>query len=181
MKRRIPIWNLGLTKETHIGIRRQSEKLTGRTKESYEGVKRTAEKLKGIKRPDQSERMKKNNPMHNLEVSENQSYYMLTGGAVHARSFNTRISKAQRKLFDLVRSWFPQARIEFPVKEANRNIDIAIPEFMIAIEYNEPYWHQDKEKDIKRQKQLEDIGWKFLNYYPLPTEEEFIQNVRKLL
>jgi len=33
---------------------------------------------------------------------------------------------------------------------------------------DEPYWHQDKEKDLIRQKQLEEEGWNFIRFNKIP-------------
>lgn len=49
-KRRVCVsghWSLGLTKETHKGIKLHADNLTGRTKENNEGVRRRTEKLRG--------------------------------------------------------------------------------------------------------------------------------------
>jgi len=54
---------------------------------------------------------------------------------------------------------------------------IAIPELKIAIEYDEPHWHQDKEKDRKRQTEIEKVGWKFLRYSKLPDDNILSKNI----
>jgi len=43
-------------------------------------------------------------------------------------------------------------------------VDFAIPKLKIAIEVDGDYWHQNKEKDQKRQKEIEDQGWLVLRY-----------------
>jgi very-short-patch-repair endonuclease len=50
------------------------------------------------------------------------------------------------------------------LKEYGKNPDIIIPEYKIIIEYDGEYWHQDKEKDLERQKKIENLGYIFIRY-----------------
>jgi len=105
---------------------------------------------------------------------------MLNGGAAHANSFIKNPSKPQVKLYKLIKSLYPQAILNHP--SLSFSIDIAIPNLMIAIEYDGSYWH-DVEKDKIRQNKLENIGWKFLryqDYIPLIDElEKDLKGVKK--
>ena len=93
-------------------------------------------------------------------------------------SFIKSPSKPQIKLFKLIKSIYPQAILNYP--SLNFSIDIAIPKQMIAIEYDEPYWH-DKEKDKIRQRELENIGWKFLRYVRyIPVIDELKKDLKKM-
>jgi len=48
----------------------------------------------------------------------------------------------------------------------------------IAIEYDGSYWHKNKEKDEKRQREIELEGWKFIRYIDcIPTEENLVKDV----
>jgi len=101
---------------------------------------------------------------------------MLNGGAAYSLSFITNPSKPQVELFNLVKELYPSSILNFPIKICNRNIDIAIHEFKIAIEYDGSYWHQDKDADEKRQKDIETLGWRFLRYFDrIPSLDE-LQN-----
>ena len=71
-------------------------------------------------------------------------------------------SKPQTELFNLVKEDHPEAILEYPCLKYS--IDIVIPNLKIAIEYDGSYWHQDKEYDDKRQKEIEEQGWTFLRY-----------------
>ncbi len=103
------------------------------------------------------------------------------GGAAYVFSFIKNPSKPQIKLFNIVKELYPSAVLNFPVKFFNRNIDIAIPEFRIAIEYDGSYWHQNKEDDEKRQKDIESLGWKFIRYMDyIPTKNELQNDINKL-
>jgi hypothetical protein len=141
---------------------------------------------RGKENPAHSEYMKKNNPMAGVkrpkEICDAIRERMLNGGAVHALSFQQIPSKPQIELYDLVKLIYKNAKIEYRV--LNRFIDIAIPDKMIAIEYDGSYWHQDKEADILRQKELENIGWNFLRYMdyipPLYELKKDLRNLNKI-
>jgi hypothetical protein len=141
--------------------------------------------MKGKKRPDLSEKNKINNPAKHPEVKAKlrmkrlgkkdpkHSKFMkkrcLDGFATYMSSCNKNPSKPQVKLFEQVKLLYPSAILNYPYK--NYSIDIAIPELKIAIEYDEPYWHKDKEEaDKKRQIEIEKGGWKFIRYSKLPKE-----------
>jgi len=105
---------------------------------------------------------------------------MLNGGAAHSRSFIKKISKPHQELFNLVKEDHPEAKIEYPC--FNYSIDIAIPNLKIAIEYDGSYWHQDQEKDDKRQREIENKGWTFLRYRDyIPSKEELKKDILKIL
>ena len=155
------------------------------------------------KRKESSQRMKENNPMYNPKTREKVSKHMKkhsfwidrklskkergqiskrmkNGGAAHALSFIKKISKPQMELFILIKQIFSSAILEY--QSLNRLIDIAIPEKMIAIEYDGSYWHQDKEADDKRQRELEGIGWKFLRYCDyIPTTNELKKDLKNVI
>jgi very-short-patch-repair endonuclease len=43
-------------------------------------------------------------------------------------------------------------------------------------------WHQDKEKDLKRQQGLEEDGWKFIRYKDeVPIPEQLKEDIEKIL
>lgn len=105
---------------------------------------------------------------------------MLSGGALHALSFKQRISKPQKQLFKKVQKIYPQAELEY--RSQNKFIDIAVPDLMIAIEYDGSYWHNiRKEYDKKRQKMLEKVGWRFLRYIDcVPKMDELKKDLQKI-
>jgi len=104
---------------------------------------------------------------------------MKNGGAAHARSFIQNPSKSQVELFNLVKEDHPESILEYPC--LNYSIDIVIPNLKIAIEYDGSYWHQDQEKDDKRQREIEDQGWTFLRYRDyVPSKEELRKDIFNL-
>jgi len=120
----------------------------------------------------------------NKKVAEKTSQRMKNGGAAYALSFIKNPSGPQVELFNLVKEDHPESIMNYQV--LNYSIDVVIPNLKIAIEYDGSYWHQDQEKDTKRQKEIEDQGWIFLRYRDyVPSKEELkrdiffkIQNLR---
>jgi len=181
-------WISGLTKETNKSVKQISEKLKGKskkivawnkgkrglqvawnkglTKETNESLRKVSEKLKGKKKLDQSK-------------------YMKNGGSIHANKFVKSPSKPQVKIYKMVKEEFNSAEIEFPFitkDEKLYRLDIIIPEYKIVIEYDGSYWHQDKEKDLERQRECEDCGWKFIRYEDIvPTKEQVIEDINNLV
>jgi len=110
------------------------------------------------------------------EFRNNQRDYMLNGGFLAARAGVTKISKPQLKLFKIISNYFNDTKLEYPC--LNFSIDIAIPSEMIAIEYDDSYWHQDKQYDKKRQLLIENEGWKVIRFIDnIPNINEIIQKV----
>jgi len=112
--------------------------------------------------------------MNRPEIKFKQIQYMLKGGALKANAGIKNPSKPQVKLFKLALQISPYSILNYPVYSTNYSIDVALLPFSIAIEYDESYWHQDKEKDLRRQKILEEQGWRFLRY------RDYVPNLKQL-
>jgi very-short-patch-repair endonuclease/DNA-binding NarL/FixJ family response regulator len=89
----------------------------------------------------------------------------------------TKTSKCEKMLYGVVRSHYPEAVPNLPIKRRDGfywYIDIAIPSLMLAIEYDGSYWHQDEQKDRKRDESLLQLGWTTLRfkYSYTPTTEK---------
>ena len=109
---------------------------------------------------------------------------MLDGHAVYMNSFIRNPSKPQVELYNRIKELYPSAVLNFPIYEVNRSIDIAIPEYKIAIESDGSYWHQNKWEDQKRQEELEKLGWNFLRYKvdylkDVPTKEQIENDINR--
>lgn len=86
----------------------------------------------------------------------------------------------QLKLYNLIKEFYPEAVLNYPISWYN--VDIAIIYQKIAIEYDGSYWHQNKKSDIERQQSLEELGWKFLRYVDkVPSEQELLHDIRNLI
>jgi hypothetical protein len=77
-------------------------------------------------------------------------------------------SKPQLKLFEIIKNNFPDKEVvmeyKIKTKEGYSFIDVAIPNLKIGFEYDEPYWHQDKIKDIRRHDLLRSQGWRVIHF-----------------
>jgi len=77
------------------------------------------------------------------------------------------VSRGQKKLFDCIKSLYPDSELNKKVytKKSFRFIDIAIPSFMLGIEYDGDYWHRNSgEKDRLRDLELAEVGWKIIRF-----------------
>ena len=104
-------------------------------------------------------------PNQRIEYRNRLSGEMKAGRASYLNLCIKNPSKPQVELFNLTKSIYEDAVLNYPC--LNYSIDIAIPSLMIAIEYDSSYWHNysdNKEKDKKRQSEIESTGWKFLRY-----------------
>lgn len=123
-------------------------------------------------RKSSSERMKKNNPMHDPVIVEKakrsmKEFYINNPErrlnalmANHRKSANmTWIEKRMSELLDKMGI---QYVYQYPI--LNYNVDFAIPGLKIAIECDGEYWHQDKAKDDIRDRRIEKEGWSVLHY-----------------
>jgi len=98
-------------------------------------------------------------------------------GAAYMNSFVKNPSKPQIELYNMVLYMCPYAVLNYP--SLKYSIDIAIPFLNVAIEYDEPYWHQDKDRDTQRQQELEREGWMFCRI--TPTTKNIKQKIRKVV
>jgi len=151
--------------------------------------KKLSKKLKDYNnKPEVKERMIKDNPAKRLEVRKKLSRRMLNGGSSYANSFNKNPSKQELQLREVVDRVCRDLPMEHKsqYKVLNYSIDIALPEYKIAIEYD-GYYHFDCQEDInyhkKRQQEIEDLGWKFIRYnifQKFPTKEQVKEDVEKV-
>lgn len=117
---------------------------------------------------------------------EKRKQYMLNGGAAHCNSFIQNPSKPQVELFNRVKELYPSAILNYPCYPLNFSLDVAIPELMICFESDGTYWHKDQDKDLKRQKQIEELGWKVIRYYPVdiidqvPSIEQIKKDIKRI-
>lgn len=130
------------------------------------------------------ERYGVSHPSQTRKFKDDASSRMLNGHSAYIRSFISCPSKPQIELFNLVSSLYSDTVLEFPIKVAENkhySIDIAIPSLKVAIEYDGSYWHQNLERDQIRQKEIENLGWKFLRYCDfIPELKELSQRLKEL-
>jgi len=124
------------------------------------------------------------NPEKIKRFKERQRKWMLENGR-YVKSFISNPSRDEIKLRDMVKEHFPDCEFQYPV--LNYDLDVAIPEYKIAIEFD-GYYHFDTEEHKEyykmRQKRIEDEGWVFYRvtmFDKFPTSEEAKLKIESLI
>jgi very-short-patch-repair endonuclease len=109
----------------------------------------------------------------------------LDGHAIIMIKSIKRISKQEEKLGQIIKFLYQDC--VFQDKIFNYAIDITIPKYKIAIEYD-GWYHFDTEEHKEyhkyRQKRIESEGWKFLRYnifQKFPTKEQIKEDIYKII
>lgn len=156
--------------------RKMSELSKGRASplkgKTYEEILGTKEKA-AIRADITSKWMKVRNIIHSLGAIEKMSkgkkefykkYPEKHPNIIMARS--EFISKPQQKLFSVAKLKYParQVILNHPVSYETGTffLDVAIPSLKLDFEYDGSYWHQDKEKDGRRDQILKALGWEVI-------------------
>lgn len=160
-------------RKNNIGKKKHSKEF----KEKRKNIMLSGQSKKMNKIPRNKEKMKK--------VNEARRIYMINGGRKHACSFIKKISDGESKLREIIKKIYPQCIFQFTV--LNYDVDIALLEYKIAIEYD-GYYHFDTSEHIEYHKQrqikIENEGWKFYRvsmYDKFPKLEEVKENIEKLI
>lgn len=145
-------------------------------------IPRDPEKIKKAAKI-QSEKIKgEGNPNRLLEVREKKRQHMLNGGAVKANSGIKNPSKPQMELYNRIKEIYSTAILNYPCYPLNYSLDIFIPELKIFFESDGSYWHQNKQKDLERQKKIENLGMKCIRYIinnvkDVPSKEKIKEDI----
>jgi len=161
LKGNIP-WNKGLNKYDHPSIMRQAQFMTGKNNPAKRPEARK-------KRSEWCKKYYKENPdKHPNRIIAKR---MKELGHHYA-------SKNQLEMYYTIKKYYPSAELEHPVDTgiSIRFIDVAIPEKKVGFEYDGEYWHQDKNKDELRDKELANCGWTIIRI----TKKSFGVLIKKL-
>ncbi len=151
--------------------------------QNIEKIKQTCLKKYGVENISQLKVIKekkkqtclKNNGYEYWVGTNEHKEWMRNGGAAYCNMFIKNPSKPQIKFYKKVLKLCPYAILNYPC--LNYSIDIAIPFLEVAIEYDEPYWHNEI-YDKKRDKKLKENGWNVFRFSKtIPTAEE----IKKIL
>ena len=167
--------------------KRMADTKTGRTKETHEYIKRQAEKQSKIMKS----RTKKNNEGRRRQA-EKQAEFMRNGRAAWVASFNENPSKEELRFRQIAFQSLPRPIHNYPIYRVGKgkrsyNVDIADSSLGIVLEFDGWYHfssEERKEYDKKRQKEIEEEGWKFLRYnifQPFPTLEQLKEDILKII
>jgi len=113
------------------------------------------------------------------EERENRRKRMLNGGAIRAIKGIQNPSKEEVKLRNIVKDIYPKCKYQYKV--LNYALDIAIPKYKVAIEYD-GWYHFDTEEHIlyhrNREDKIKKRGWKIIKFNifrSFPSKDEVMQ------
>lgn len=104
-----------------------------------------------------------------------------------ANSGKVLTSKPQRELFELLQEQYPEALeciLNKPCSTLNLDIALNINGILIDIEVDGEYWHQDLQKDRKRDEVVKKYGYKILRIryqHKLPDIQVICNGIKKLI
>lgn len=117
------------------------------------------------------------NPQQNSEIKAKTMKTLLQRGSVPT-------SKQQIELYEMVNDRYKNTQLNFPFESCLLDVFIEAGGIKIDIEYDGSYWHQDQQRDIKRDKFLQSHGFKILRVrsgHLLPTEQELFDAIDYLV
>ena len=182
-------WNKGLTKETDERVRKYVElgsvskkgqvpwnkgKTGVYSEETIKSIKETV--LRIWKNP---------NSKYNSEERTNKiRQWMLKNGS-RIRKLIRNPSEPELKLRLIVKELHPTSEHTYTI--LNYDVDVALPEVKVVIEYD-GWYHFDteehKEYHKNRQERIEQEGWKFIRYTmfdKFPAKEQIEEDIQKIL
>lgn len=75
---------------------------------------------------------------------------------------NIKTSKQQLAVFETLKELGYDTKINYPVSTLNLDMAVFVGSHKIDVEYDGWYWHQDSEKDRRRDEYLKSQGWSIL-------------------
>ena len=95
-----------------------------------------------------------------------------------------KCSKQQQAIYDMLKEQYSNIELNFSFSTLSLDIALFDDNKKIDIEYDGWYWHQDKNRDRRRDEYLKSQGWKILRIksgHKIPTLAELKQCINKLL
>lgn len=93
-------------------------------------------------------------------------------------------SKQQLELYNLLKEIYGDCQLNFPCGNCLLDCVISVNGVQIDIEYDAPYWHQDKQKDRKRDEFVKSQGYKvyrIIDGHKIPQKTEIEEQINILL
>lgn len=118
-------------------------------------------------------------PMQSLEIKERARKTLTENGSIPT-------SKPQIELFNMCKKLFPNAFVELnaPLSSLSLDIKIVFPnDFLVDLEYDGWFWHQDKQKDYARDAVVKKFGYKIVRIQSatmLPNENQLLEAIKTL-
>lgn len=100
------------------------------------------------------------------------------------KSGKVPVSKPQKAIFDLLKKHYQNCFLNYPESLLSLDCAVFLDNVKIDIEYDGWYWHQDQQKDIKRDRIVQKMGYKVLRIKGssnIPKEEELLSQINELI
>ena len=117
------------------------------------------------------------NPMQNAQVKEKAILTLCQNGSVPT-------SSQQMQIYEIIKKRYHDAKLNYPYNTLSLDIFVTINNMKIDIEYDGWFFHQDKMKDLRRDRFLWSEGIKTLRIRSgilLPTEQELFDAIDYLI
>lgn len=173
------IWNEGLSMDNEIVnrlVNGMAEKTRGKKQsESHKKNALFVRKENARKRGSKflnPEKSKKNMSDTQKRLLQNPEY--------RKKCLGIRISRPQKILFYMIQKIFPEAELEKHIRTrtSGRYADILIPIYNVVIEYDGLDYHKDMDYEVKRDAELNEVGYKVLHYRGyLPSDVELREDI----
>jgi hypothetical protein len=156
--------------------------IMGSEEKALERKRKTSEWMKTdniVHRPGAKEKMRLSKREYYKSHPEKHPNSILCG----SRGYSARISKPQQEMFSLLQQVFPDCELNFPiiVERGTRFVDVISPSKLLGFEYDEPYWHKDSIRDIKRRTEIEKVGIDIISFRNIEEVKTWLFQYRKNL
>lgn len=112
-------------------------------------------------------------PMQNKDIKAKAMATLSNNG-------NVPTSTQQLSLYEIIKQKYPKTQLNYQLNSCILDIFVCIDDINIDVEYDGSYWHQDKQRDLKRDKFLQSQGFKTLRIrsgHLLPDEDELFSAI----
>jgi hypothetical protein len=89
-------------------------------------------------------------------------------------------SSQQLAIYDLLKQRYKDCEINYPCGPCSLDCRVVENDILIDIEYDGSYWHQDMQRDRRRDEYIKSLGYKILRIKSrrdIPAKEELIQAI----
>lgn len=115
--------------------------------------------------------------MQNAEIQTKAMNTFVQNGSLH-------VSKPEIQLFELLKTIYPNVSHSYVCGAFVLDILLQIGDINIDVEYDGQYWHQNKRRDVVRDKILQKHGYKTLRVCGkrgIPSQEQIVEAVNLLV
>lgn len=102
------------------------------------------------------------------------------------KNLSNPISKPQLQIYNLLVQKYENCSLEIPCGRYSIDCELVIDGIKIDVEYDGWFWHQDKQRDVKRDNFMIDKGYKVFRIKgvkgdPIPSIEDIDEKIQELL